>query len=965
MPVKFVGTFILLLSLAWLDVSAQDATPPLTESSVRTLSISQDFTHTDLENNIRVAKPPRYSQLSDVQLLRGWQPVVDVTPLNPDESLWVNFSIANHGSGTSNLSFKLANPALDEIDVYLVDERNRILRSYLIGATRDFSLRPYHHRHFIVPITLRPQQTIDVYVRIVDDGPMVFPMSLWERAALIAEEQVLLICIGIIVGALIILTAYYLITYVLLHSPVRFWYALACAFLLLAMLSIEGVIGQLTGLSAYTTITSHVLLGLVLFSAAKVAHALLHHIPVYWRYCGYTLASAQIVTPFILTTYWQTVVTTAIMAAAFLLQLILAIVYRSKQDSLPNRLYILGWMTIITVSAIDVSMHLSGQALSGYTNLLMIFLIMLGVLCLAMALEAHEEVLVRATQQKQQSRIHSLHQFYDLFRNSAEGLYTSTLDGRLVSVNPAMCSLFGFPDEETMLTQVTSTSSFYANETDRLALVDDIQKFGMVLGREIKGIRRDGSEFWFSISCQLREEQNQTFIYGSIFDITERKQSSISLEYLATHDSLTGVYNRREFERRLRKALANALEQGSQLTLLYMDLDQFKIVNDTCGHKAGDMLIKQLSQQLNETVSDKGMLARLGGDEFGVMLEDEQAEMAYLLANRLLNVVQEFRFIWDNRIFTLGISIGLVEWSEQVKSPEQLMSMADAACYMAKEQGRNQIHRYSQQDKHMQRYEKELNWVTQITNAFEQERFVLYFQHYRPLQAAVKGHHYELLLRLRDDEGEIVPPGAFLPAAERYNMTAQIDRWVIEHYFRWLADNPEHMHGLASASINLSGHSLADKDLKLFVLNAFEKFSVPYHKICFEITESQAIVKMDETLSFIKTFKQLGCSFALDDFGSGFSSYGYLKNLPVDLVKIDGGFVKDLLIDPIDMAMVSSIKDVAKAMGMKTVAEFVESKEIMIELGKMGVDFAQGYGVARPAPLQDFSPFQSTTDAPS
>jgi diguanylate cyclase (GGDEF)-like protein len=378
------------------------------------------------------------------------------------------------------------------------------------------------------------------------------------------------------------------------------------------------------------------------------------------------------------------------------------------------------------------------------------------------------------------------------------------------------------------------------------------------------------------------------------------------------------------------------------------------VVNDTCGHKAGDLLIKQLSQKLNSVVMDKGTLARLGGDEFGVLLEGDNAQMAYLIANKLLNAVQEFRFVWENRIFTLGISIGQVPWQSNITAPEQLLSIADSACYIAKERGRNQVHTYSSEDEHMQRYESEMLWVTHINHALQNDDFELYYQHYQALNKKDVGHHYEILLRMRDQEGNLVPPGAFLPAAERYNLTAKIDRWVIENYFNWLADNPQHMTKLSRVSINLSGHSLADKELKLFVLNAFEKYKIPYQKVCFEITESMAILKMDETLEFINTFHKLGCLFALDDFGSGFSSYNYLKNLPVDQVKIDGSFVKDILVDPIDMAMVSSIKDVAKAMRMETVAEFVESTEIMVALGKMGVDFAQGYGIAKPHTLNDF-----------
>jgi len=289
-------------------------------------------------------------------------------------------------------------------------------------------------------------------------------------------------------------------------------------------------------------------------------------------------------------------------------------------------------------------------------------------------------------------------------------------------------------------------------------------------------------------------------------------------------------------------------------------------------------------------------------------------------------------------------------------SPGQYLSMADAACYFAKEQGRNQVHRYNKDDESMQRYQRELDWVSSINNALEEGRFELYYQSLRPLNKTSDGHYYEVLLRLREKDGTLVEPANFLPTAERFEMNVSVDKWVVTNTFKWLSENPEHLAELRRCSINLNCHSLADRDFTLFILNAFETFKIPYDKICFEVIESVAIIKMEDTLNFMSTFNRLGCSFALDDFGSGFSSYSYLKSLPVSQVKIDGMFIKDMLNDSVDTAMVASINDVAKAMGMQTVGEFVEDESTMTQLGKMGIDFAQGYGVAKPAPLRDFQP---------
>lgn len=918
--------------------------------------IDKQLSRTDLLENINWLTADRKSQLSDVKYLQDWRSTHAFSPLPDSKSLWGKIQL-NFTNAADGYFLSIGNPNLNLVDVYVVDEKNRILNSYLMGANREFSRRPYNHRLFVVPIDPNQEQQVSVYLKISDDGPLVFPVSLSNQADIVTQEQILLAVIGFISGALAILACYFLVTYVLLRSPVRFWFAVSSGTFLILFLNVQGVISQLTGISAYISNVTSVLIAFLLLSSAKVSFAILEKVPVYWRYTLYSIALLMLGCAFNFNSYQQALAATALSLVSVVLIALLSVLYRRRDKKIPNTVYAIGVLLIAITGLVQVSLHLNGVPANVYLSLLFTSAMMVGIVLIALAIEAHERVLTYRHHSQQQDTISDLQHFYDLFRNSAEGLYTSSLDGKLLTINPAMCSLFGYANEEQMLANVTNTIEFYANPQDREHLLGEIHQHGVALGKEIKGLRNDGSEFWFSISAQIKQEQEQKFMFGSIFDITERKQSNISLEYLATHDSLTGVYNRREFERRLSEGLSNAQHLNSELTLLYMDLDQFKVINDTCGHKAGDILIKQLSQKLNDVVMQKGMLARLGGDEFGVLLEGDNAQMSYLVANKLLNAVQEFRFIWENRIFTLGISIGQVPWQENIKTPEQLLSMADSACYMAKERGRNQVHTYSQEDEHMQRYASELSWLSQINHALEYDGFELYYQHYHSLSKVSLGHQYELLLRMRDQEEKLIPPSAFFPAAERYNLTAQIDRWIINNYFKWLAMHPQHKTEVSRCNINLSGHSLADKELKLFILNAFEKYSIPYNIICFEITESMAIVKMDDTLEFIQTFHQLGCFFALDDFGRGFSSYSYLKNLPVDQVKIDGSFVKDILIDPIDMAMVSSINDVAKAMGIETVAESVESKEIMVELGKMGVDYAQGFGVCRPAPINEFSPY--------
>ncbi|MCZ6560710.1 MAG: EAL domain-containing protein, partial [Gammaproteobacteria bacterium] len=479
-------------------------------------------------------------------------------------------------------------------------------------------------------------------------------------------------------------------------------------------------------------------------------------------------------------------------------------------------------------------------------------------------------------------------------------------------------------------------------------------------------IRRDGNELYIeSTAAPIRDGSGDVSGGVLVFhDVSESRELNRKLSYHASHDILTGLVNRREFENKLERAVKAAQNRETSFALCYLDLDQFKIVNDTCGHSAGDALLGQLGALLKSRIRWRDTVARLGGDEFGVLLESCSLDEAIKTSEELRETVKEFRFVWEDRTFRLGVSIGIVPIGAENQDVAALLSAADSACAAAKDAGRNRIHCYQENDIDLMRRRKEMQWAARINNALEENRFELFRQTILPLQGNVSGSHYEILLRMRDENGHIVAPDLFISAAERFGITPAIDRWVIENTFRWLVSEADERKRLAMCSINLSGLSIGDDKFLPFVTEQLQTSGLDAEKICFEITETAAIASYSQANRFIQALKEFGCRFALDDFGTGLSSFGYLKHFPVDYLKIDGSFVKEILHDPIDREMVRSINEIGHLTGKQTIAEFAENEEIIAMLKGMGVDFAQGYGVSKPKPItRDANDDAETTDS--
>ncbi len=439
-----------------------------------------------------------------------------------------------------------------------------------------------------------------------------------------------------------------------------------------------------------------------------------------------------------------------------------------------------------------------------------------------------------------------------------------------------------------------------------------------------------------------------------IQDVSHTRRLTRQLSYQASHDLLTGLYNRRKFEENLEEILMNVREEEKQHALFYLDLDNFKIVNDTCGHVAGDELLKQLPALFNEVLRSGDIVARLGGDEFGIILQNCGLKQAANIADKIRQKIKSYRFIWDDKTFEIGVSIGVIGINADNAEMSQILSSADVACYAAKDGGRNRVHIYEPSDEAVSERYGQMHWTARISKALEEERFQLYQQ---PIVSVSdnRRNHLEILLRMIDENGDVIPPGAFISAAERYGLMCEIDRWVISNVFKFMGkNNPSDPVKDTDRvfAINLSGDSVNDITLLDFILREKTKYDISLTNVCFEITETVAISNLSKATVFINELKKHGCQFALDDFGSGLSSFAYLKNLPVNYLKIDGSFVKDVSRDEIDRVMVESIQQIGEVMKLRTIAEHVEDKDTLEELERIGVDYVQGYYLGRPEVIE-------------
>ncbi len=540
-----------------------------------------------------------------------------------------------------------------------------------------------------------------------------------------------------------------------------------------------------------------------------------------------------------------------------------------------------------------------------------------------------------------------------LVENSPVCILEMNLGGHLETLNRAGRTMIG-EDDRSHVFGLSFIDIVAPVDRQRITGLLDRVRRGEAIQAEF-GTFIDKERRVFSASfLPLRSPEGKVQkLMGVMQDITDAHMLADELSYRASYDALTRLVNRREFEQRLGRVLDTAGHENTENSMCYLDLDQFKVINDTCGHIAGDECLRQIATLLQANVRQRDTLARLGGDEFGVLMERCSLEQAKRVANQLRRKVSDFRFVWAQKSFSLGVSIGIVSIDQSSENISAVMNAADSACYTAKYKGRNRVHIYRRSDTDLVRRDGDVEWVNRVERALHENSFELNYQPIVPVTDQFEdGLHVELLLRLPATSGEPVPPGAFLPAAERYNLSTQIDRWVVTNALAWFAENPRALERVATCFINLSVQSLVDRKFLNFVCDALETSPVPAQKICFDMKESAAIANLTDATRFMTALSKLGCRFALDDFGIGHSSFAYLKSLPVNYLKIDSVYIKGIADDPLDLAIVRSINDIGQIMGKHTIAEYVESERVAEKLREIGIDYYQGYFIAKPRSIE-------------
>ncbi len=878
-----------------------------------------------------------------------------------NHSYWFSTSIENDLENNQNFLFEIGYPLLDNIEFYLLDPNsNTVLFEYHTGDSLPFQSRPLDQPSFVFPIELKPSENVRVLIKINTESAMQVPLTIWEPMTFNSTTQAKSLFFGSVMGIIAIMALYNLFLFLSVRDTSYLFFSICLCGYIVVEAALTGIGYQVFWPNlpnwneiAIVVSANTALASLLMFSRKFLSLESSLVSAFKWFKVLALIGFVNVVLAFILPYKIMIMVT---LAYALISPVVgyCAGIYLWKTGFKPARYYTVAFSAFICAVTVMVFAKIQIFPTSFFSeNAIHIGAIaVVSLLSFALADRINRER--NDKEFAQFNAINNLEKYREVYERALEGMFQMNSDGQLLDCNPAFASLLGASSVQDIKQSNTNLLKHIPSDSEnRYTFLEKLKNKGYVFGYEAECSNVDGQIFWASIHARVAcSVESGDVIEGSIVDISDKKLSEQKLEFLAKHDSLTGLINRSEFENRLHDALGKFHTDHAGHCLLFLDLDQFKIVNDTSGHRAGDELLKCLSQVLKDNARTRDSIARLGGDEFAILLERCPLEKAEEVANILRRKIADYKFNWEGKTFSVGVSIGIVPIEEDHPSIEEIFSLADTACYGAKDAGRNCIMVHSPKSNEVMERQSEMRQVAFLKEAIKSDQLVLYKQYIAPAENEATGRRYEILVRMIKDN-EIIPPGAFLPAAERYNAIVEVDKWVVENYFKWLANNPNEQAKLIQVNINLSGQTLGDAEFPVFLDDMFSRYKVPTEKICLEITESTAVRSLSKTNAFISRLKLRGVKFALDDFGSGFSSYSYLKNLKVDALKIDGSFIRNITTDPVDRSMVESIANVAQVIGIKTVAEFVENTETMQLLNELGVDFNQGYHIHKPCPLEE------------
>jgi diguanylate cyclase (GGDEF)-like protein/PAS domain S-box-containing protein len=936
---------LLPLLLAWLFSSQVLAAWPL-----MSLSAEQLAKPVDVPASLLIEDPSANLTASEVLELIGAQGQrVEGTPRMgySASAWWVAFQL--QAPAASKLNLIIAHPFLDDLEVWLY-ERDQLVSPFYSGDHRPFLQRGEPYPRFMLSLPRLGAGPHTLLVRVQSGSAISLPMQLVGANGsnlMLANEW---LQTGLLVGALLSLVLLYLIRFSTLREPQLVWFCLTLVGVALYNASLQGLVALLAPqwpwlpMQLANLANPMMLLGSCLFIAAALRLELgwLRHLRN-GLFALVLLVSAWTIVSYGHYRAYQSL-NVLILLTGILQLCMLLLALKQRRPYAPG--YLMAWSAALLL-LLWVPLGRIGllPTLPGI-NYVHVYLPVITLLLFSAMLDKQLERIRQALLRSQTQAIHNLEQYQALFNSSSEGIFRCTLDGELLEANRSFATLLG-------LTALPDNLHIHAlmEKAQWAALTANLREQQQGISQECQLRGLDGHTRWVYLS--LHPQQN--YIEGIVVDLSERHALEERLHYLANHDSLTGLLNRRELERLLQASLSQGSGQAFS-HLLCLDLDQFKQVNDLCGHAAGDQLLRQLANHLQRQLPNDAVLARLGGDEFAILLHNVEDSAALAQAEQLRQCVEQFVFTWAGRPFRLQASIGLLQLSAAISDWQTALSWADSASQQAKHLGRNQVQQFNPDDGALLEHQRQLQWLTRLREAIDQDHFELFYQPVVALQGPAEGLRYEVLLRYRDPQsGEWISPGQFLGAAERYGLLGAIDRWVLLHLLQWLADNPLHLAQLAQVNINLTASALLSGDFHRLLTSELQRLGIPAHKLCIEVTEMVALGELGVSAQWIEYLRAQGLKVALDDFGSGFASYAYLRHLPLDILKIDGSFIQGIEHDPINQAMVGSMHQIARQLGLSTVAEFVENQATLDCVRGLGVDYAQGYCIARPQPLSQLA----------